>query len=155
MNKNYLPTTLLILSSHSLAAIGPEQCAEMTNERARLNCYDALFQKSLNAMALPAEQTESKAEKSTNSHQTIAPTTRSLGPQQATNKNTTIRVLKVHRNPPSKTLYVLANGEKWVQANHQPNTLSPGDMVELRPGFMGSTFLVSGSGISVRVKKLT
>ncbi|MGB0996796.1 MAG: hypothetical protein ACPGXJ_00840 [Pseudomonadales bacterium] len=141
MNKNYLPTILLILSSHSLAATGPEHCAEMTNERARLNCYDALFQKSVDAMALPAEQTESKAEKGTNSHQTMAPTT--------------IRVLKVHRNPPSKTLYVLANGETWVQANHQPNTLSPGAMVELRPGFMGSTFLASGSGISVRVKKLT
>ena len=146
MNKLYLFILLLMFSSNSMATDSASECATLTDERARLNCYDALFQEPMETGTPAPKQFESMA----------TPTTRRPPvSQQSTNTNTAIALIKVHRNPPNKTLYVLSNGETWVQTNHQPNTLSPGDVVDLKPGFMGSTFMVSSTGLSIRVKKLT
>ena len=148
MNKLYLSILLLMFSSNSMATDRASECATLTNDRARLNCYDALFQEPMETGTPAPKQFESMA--------MATPTTRCPPvSQQSTNTNTAIALIKVHRNPPNKTLYVLSNGETWVQTNHQPNTLSPGDVVDLKPGFMGSTFMISSTGLSIRVKKLT
>jgi len=146
MNKLYLFILLLMFSSNSMATDRASECATLTNDRARLNYYDALFQEPMETGTPAPKQFESMA----------TPTTRRPPvSQQSTNTNTAIALIKVHRNPPNKTLYVLSNGETWVQTNHQPNTLSPGDVVDLKPGFMGSAFMVASTGLSIRVKKLT
>ena len=148
MNKLYLFILLLMFSSNSMATDRASECATLTNDRARLNCYDALFQETMETGTRAPKQLESMATQTTR---------RPPVSQQSTNTNTAIALKKVHRNPPNKTLYVLSNGETCVQTNHQPNklTLSPGDVVDLKPGFMGSTFRISSTGVSIRVKKLT
>ena len=146
MHKLYLLILLLMFSSNSMAIDIASECATLTNDRARLNCYDALFQEPMKTGTPAPKQLESMA----------TPTTlRPPVSQQSTNTNTAIALMKVHRNPPNKTLYVLSNGETRLQTNHQPNTFSPGDVVDLKPEFMGSTFMVSSTGLSIRVKKLT
>ena len=102
MNKLYLFILLLMFSSNSMATDRASECATLTNDRARLNCYDALFQEPMETGTPAPKQLESIATPSTR---------RPPVSQQSTNTNTAIALTKVHRNPPNKTLYVLSNGE--------------------------------------------
>ena len=61
MNKLYLFILLLMFSSNSMATDRASECATLTNDRARLNCYDALFQEPMETGTPAPKQLESMA----------------------------------------------------------------------------------------------
>ena len=119
MNKLYLFILLLMFSSNSMATDSASECATLTNERARLNCYDALSQEPMETGTPAPKQFESMA----------TPTTRRPPvSQQSTNTNTAIaliRCIAIHRIKRCMCFPMAKRGCR----NHQPNTLSPGDVV--------------------------
>ncbi len=104
----------------------PADCAAIENDAERLACYD-------DAQRRPADAAAESAD--------------------APPQNVAIVVVAVRQRQGLNTLFTTAQGQTWAQVDFEQNYFpQPPFSAEIRPGRLGSFFLVPTRGTAVRVR---
>jgi hypothetical protein len=150
------------LPSHDAEAQDPP-CTAITNDAERLACYDRALRATSPAPAAPAPtapsahaaQTPAPAAHAPTAPATAAPNTQAQTKRDAAEEIVPIVVVGVRTLQGRETTFTAQDGGVWVQTDSQrivglPDT--PFD-AELKPGLMGSKFLVPKDGArAIRVR---
>jgi hypothetical protein len=181
---NFGPTfVLLSLAAWSFAASAgsdeaARQCAGVSDDRARLACYDGIFSKPAaadrdSAPAVPASGA-ARAETAVSSTPAAATAAAASSPQDDFGLSDTAKrardpekakelipqsmsekVASVGRRPTGELVVTLDNGQVWVQIETTTMArISAGDTVTIRKAALGSYQLVSPNKVTVRVRRV-
>lgn len=113
-----------------------QACAANRDDAARLRCFDEL------AAAMPPEKPAEPA-----------PSARASRPPPP--ETQTARIASVSQPDGRKYRIVLDNDEVWQETEHvRDMELEPGQTVRIKPGVLGSFFLIVESGRSTRVRRI-
>jgi hypothetical protein len=117
-------------------------CAANRDDAARLHCFDEL------AKAMPAEKPAAKPAESPAETQGL----RRAAPPRVTQ---TARIASVSQPDGRKYRIVLDNDQVWLESEHTRDLdLAAGQTVRIKPGVLGSYFLMLDSGLSTRVRRV-
>jgi hypothetical protein len=157
---------LLSLAAGSFAANAgsdeaARQCTGVSDDRARLACYDGIFSKPATAGrdSPPAVPAPAAAASSPQDDFGLSDTAkRARDPEKAKElmpQSIAEKVASVGRRPTGELVVTLDNGQVWAQI--EPNTmarLSAGDTVTIRKAALGSYLLVTPNKLAVRVRRV-
>jgi len=153
-----------------------QRCAKLTDDRARLECYDEVARRLAGTNAQPladasaaASGTATTANRpSSPSHVTAPPPAKpgadfglseaakqARDPEKAKQDSISAEVATIARRLTGEMVVTLADGQVWAQLD--PDTrakLKVGDTVTIRRAALGSYLLVTPSGMATRVKRL-
>lgn len=137
-------------------------CASETDPARRLDCYDrAVAQSAMAPTAAPGRQATPAATAATAATTAAtaaeaskaAPATRTPRPVKVARPTYTATVTGVRTAPRAGSSVTLDNGEVWLQNDLDATlALKAGDQVTIRPGALGSTWLVGPSGGAMKVR---
>lgn len=153
------------------AASGFEACAQISDDRQRLACFDreAALQKKARQTGLPAVTAPAAppaATTSTQSAPALSPEQRMgltagkiLELQGATGqgalKELIAKIQGVSTNATGRGVFTLDNGQIWRQVEPDPSfTVGSGDTVRITKGLLGSFFMSAGSHMNTRVTRV-
>jgi hypothetical protein len=130
----------------ALGASPSHRCATQYDDAQRLACYDAEFGKPVRPPGTPPSVP-------------VAPRTAAVPvPETAPTPNPvketefTAKVTALVRPIQGRMVFSLDNGQKWMQLEPDPLfQVAVGDVVTLKPGIVGSRFLISPKGGRTRV----
>jgi hypothetical protein len=149
------------LHSQPAAAQAAVPCTAIVDDGERLACYDRALRTAPAAQvpAAPAAQAPAAPAASAASTPTAAPTTATASAPASTpavdDAVTAIVIVGVRAQPGRETSFTAQDGVTWVQTDSQRvvGLPEPPFEAELRPGVMGSRFLVPpGRGRAIRVR---
>ena len=153
-----------------------QRCAKLTDDRARLECYDEVARRLAGTNAQPladasaaASGTATTANRpSSPSHVTAPPAAKpgadfglseaakqARDPEKAKQDSISAEVATIARRLTGEMVVTLADGQVWAQLD--PDTrakIKVGDTVTIRRAALGSYLLVTPSGMATRVKRL-
>jgi hypothetical protein len=119
-----------------------EACAANRDDTARLHCFDEL------AKSVPAEKPAEKAPASAMDTQGL----RTPAPPKVTQ---TAHIVSVSQPDGRKYRIVLDNDQVWQESEHTRDLdLAAGQTVQIKPGVLGSFFLMLDSGLSTRIRRI-
>jgi hypothetical protein len=160
--------SLLLFASGACFAESPPDslraCAAVRSDQARLMCYDAEMaamgvQRPANTIAdvkPGSPDTKSPEIKQPVSPDTIAPLKRRVQPDEPEGpKSFGARVKSVSQTPGKGLRVELDNGQVWTETEaRRTSFLNAGDAVTIKSGWLGSWFLTTPSGMSLRVTRV-
>lgn len=121
------------------------ECARIENDAERLACYDRALRDS------PAPAPEPAA---------AAPTPPSpaavtaLSAERETVPSTEVVVVSLRQRPGLNTLFTTEQGEVWAQVGFEQSYFPPPPFAaQIKPGRLGSFFLVPEEGTAVRIRR--
>jgi hypothetical protein len=119
-----------------------EACAANRDDTARLQCFDEL------AKTMRTEKPDPKTSES-------ASDTQGLRRAPAPRVTQTARIVSVSQPDGRKYRIVLDNDQVWQESEHTRDLdLAAGQTVRIKPGVLGSFFLMLDSGLSTRVRRV-
>jgi hypothetical protein len=119
-----------------------EACAANRDDAARLRCFDELA-KTMRTET-PDEKTSEPAADTRGVHRAPAPRV-----------TQTARIVSVSQPDGRKYRIVLDNDQVWQESEHTRDLdLAAGQTVRIKPGVLGSFFLMLDSGLSTRVRRI-
>lgn len=162
---------IAVIGPCNLAAGAEEvDCSTLENAEQRLACFDARYPKKTSAppvgeSVIGASQTDSKPERSTEvapaqvRESAPAPRAESKGAGKSglfgdpkVDLTTVIRAVRAGEK--QKMVFLLENGEIWMQSSPRPLPFREGDTVTIKNAMLGGYFMRSTAGVSTRVQKI-
>jgi len=159
-----LPLAILSFPLSVASAESAQQCAGVSDDRARLACYDQMFGKPAAApaetgvLSTSAAATAAAAPSPQDNFGLSDTAKRARDPEKAKElipQSITEKVASVGRRPTGELVVTLDNGQVWVQI--ETNTMariSAGDTVTIRKAALGSYQLVSPNKVTARVRRV-
>lgn len=151
----------------------PQQCASVSDDRARLACYDGIFRDAAarataagsvapaaatGAAAASAAGTSSVAASPQDDFGLTDAAKRARDPEQAKvqmPESVTDKVASVGHRPTGELVVTLANGQVWVQIESGSRArVGAGQTVTIKKASLGSYLLVPPSGVATRVRRV-
>ncbi len=155
----------------------PPRCAAITDDRARLACYDSLFGKPASAgpgVAAPVANSPASVPTPAPAAAAAVPVAtaadpeadfglteaakRAREPEQAREQmpdSITGTVAKVGRQPAGELVVTLENGEVWTQVQVDARArIAVGDTVTIKKAALGSHLLVTAGRYATRVRRV-
>ena len=170
----WLACVVLTFGSEHLLAQAPVDCSSVTEDMARLKCYDEQSARQKKQASPPAQASSTPAPaKQTRS--TPPPPASSSSPsdfgldadairkkQTAANPDApqaperlVARVKAVATKPRGNYRITLEDGQVWEETQHTGGLPpEPGESVTIKRGMLGSYFLSRSSGLALRVKRV-
>lgn len=183
MPRPRLLQVLMLLAANLAVAVDAacvddvQRCARLTDDLARLECYDQVARRLAGTNAQPQADASAAAvsgtattanRPSSPSHVTAPPPAtpgadfglseaakQARDPEKAKQDSISAGVAAVARRLTGEMVVTLADGQVWAQLD--PDTrakVKVGDTVTIRRAALGSYLLVTPSGIATRVKRL-
>jgi len=167
-----LVITLWSLHAHAAAGENAAQCAGMSDDHARLACYDSIFRGGgAQQQGAPSGSPEAAAQASAATGAAAPPARgnpqedfglteaakEARDPEAAARVPQSIngKVASVARRPTGEFVATLDNGQVWTQIDSYPTVrLSPGDTVTIKKASLGSFLLVTPSKAIARVRRM-
>lgn len=159
-----LPLAIFSFPLGATSAESAQQCAGVSDDRARLACYDQIFGK---PAAAPAETGVAGTSAAATAAAASSPqddfglsdtAKRARDPEKAEElipQTVTEKVASVGRRPTGELLVTLDNGQVWAQIETTTMArISAGDTVTIRKAALGSYQLVSPNKVTVRVRRV-
>jgi hypothetical protein len=165
-----LPLALAALAAQAASSDAPQRCAEISDDFARLACYDAIFRKpaaSAASTAAPAAAVAPAAGGTVAASVAASPEAdfglteaakRARDPQKAQQEvpeSITSAVAAVGRRPAGELTVTLENGQVWTQVMvDQRARVAVGDTVTIKKAALGSHLLVTQGRYATRVQRV-
>jgi len=167
----WLMLAAVLLTTQAVRADEPQRCAAMTDDGARLACYDSLFRPRdgvprVRAPAVPAAPTAGAAT-GTVAAATSTPEAdfglteaakRSREPEESREQlpeSISGTVAKVARQPAGELVVTLDNGQVWTQLQVDKRArVAAGDTVTIKKAALGSHLLVTANRYATRVRRV-
>lgn len=159
-----LPLAFFAFPLSATSAESAEQCAGVSDDRARLACYDRIFGKPAAAPAgtgsagTPAAATATAASSPQDDFGLTEATKRARDPEKAKEQmpqSITEKVASVRRRPTGELVVTLENGKVWEQIETETAAkVSAGDTVTIKKAALGSYLLVTPGKVATRVRRV-
>lgn len=138
----------------------PHRCASISEDGARLACYDAAFGPPPSGRSKASELSAAPKNLSAGSGREFGftPAQREAAtgaPQTADADSIKVSVQALRHRPTGEFIATFDNGQTWVQREVNPRAvLEVGDSVTIRKAALGSYLLVTPNRIATRVRRL-
>ncbi len=159
-----LPLAVFSFPLSATSAESAQQCAGVSDDRARLACYDGIFGKpaavpaETGVSSTPAAATAAAASSAQAEFGLSDTAKRARDPEKAEElipQSITEKVASVGRRPTGELVVTLDNGQVWAQIETTTMArISAGDTVTIRKAALGSYQLVSPNKVTVRVRRV-
>ena len=151
---NKFKLTLVFISSAALFANSAHanddliSCSTITNDDARLECYD-------NVVARITELMHNSATSRIGREQAFdEELQREIGASD-TEELVQIEITSVTKDPYGKSIFTTSDGRRWKQStSSRTASIRAGTMVHFEPGAFSSVFMITDSGVKIKVKAL-
>jgi hypothetical protein len=161
-----LPLALAVLAARAADSDAPQRCSGISDDLARLACYDAIFRKSTSTAASTAVPAAAAAPAAAASAATspeadfglTEAAKRARDPEEAKvemPESITGTVAAVGRRPDGELTVTLENGQVWTQVTvDQRARVAVGDTVTIKKAALGSHLLVTQARYATRVRRV-